>query len=224
MTVNGVVANTVPPRVGEGDLINWRGLRDGSAVVVPWYQALVLEGRGFSLQFGDEDAPVASTGNIDDQLAIALVDVRSGTTAIPFWAQGVVGTWTTSTLVNFMVEIDTAAVRYASGGVSGGYTPLNLRTDSPISSTTPNCFVAAGDVVPTARVAGNQIELYRESIEVNVGDVADYWPPMEYRPTVPPMVVGPGSIIVHFGAAADMTVYGSLHWLEIPSTSIGATR
>ena len=71
-----------------------------------WKQAYVLSGRAFMLQFGAEDAPVASTGSVDDQLAMATVDVPSGTTIIPMWGQGVVGTWTTGTLVNYMIEVD----------------------------------------------------------------------------------------------------------------------
>jgi hypothetical protein len=45
-----------------------------------WKQSYVLSGRAFMLQFGTEDAPVASTGSIDDLLAMATVDVPSGTT------------------------------------------------------------------------------------------------------------------------------------------------
>ena len=97
-----------------------------------WKQAYVLSGQAYMLQFGVEDAPVASTASIDDQLAMASVDVPSGTTIIPFYAQGVVGTWTTGALINYMIEVDNGKVRRASGGTA--FTALALRTDAPRTS------------------------------------------------------------------------------------------
>ena len=183
-----------------------------------WKQSYVLSGRAFMLQFGTEDAPVASTGSIDDLLAMATVDVPSGTTIIPLWGQGVVGTWTTGSLINYMIEVDNGKVRRASGGTS--FTPLSLRTDS-LRSSACTAYVAGGsDIVAAAKTSGGSLEVYRESIEVNSGDAADYWPKMEYNPVIAPVVVGPASVLVHFGAAADLTVYGNLMWAELPSANI----
>ena len=185
-----------------------------------WRQALIIAGRGYMLQFGTEDAPIASTTSIDDLLVTAVVDVPSGTSAIPLYGQGVVATWTTATLINYMIEVDNTKVRRSSGG--SAFTPLALRTDAPIASA--STVYVGPDVVTSAKTSGGSLEIYRESIEVNVGDVADYWPKMEYSPLVSPVVVGPASIIVHFGAAtADMTVYGNLMWVEYPSQYITNT-
>ena len=185
-----------------------------------WKQSYVLSGRAFMLQFGTEDAPVASTGSIDDLLAMATVDVPSGTTIIPLWGQGVVGTWTTGSLINYMIEVDNGKVRRASGGTS--FTPLSLRTDS-LRSSACTAYVAGGsDIVAAAKTSGGSLEVYRESIEVNSGDAADYWPKMEYNPVIAPVVIGPASVLVHFGAAADLTVYGNLMWAEFPSSHIVA--
>jgi len=183
-----------------------------------WKQAYVLSGQAYMLQFGAEDAPVASTGSIDDQLAMASVDVPSGTTIIPFYAQGVVGTWTTGALINYMIEVDNGKVRRASGGTA--FTALALRTDAPRTSGCTVYVAGASDIVAAAKTSGGSLEVYRESIEVNVGDAADYWPKMEYNPVVAPVVVGPASVLVHFGASADLTVYGNLMWAEFPSAHI----
>ena len=191
-----------------------------------WKQAYVLSGRAFMLQFGEEDAPVASTGSVDDQLAMATLDVPSGTTVVPLRGQGVVGTWTTGTLINYVIEVDNAKVRRSSGGTA--FTPICLRTDlknGTGSAGVSGCtvYVAGGsDIVPSAKTSGGSLEVYRESIEVNVGDAADYWPKMEYNPTISPVVVGPASVLVHFGAAADLTVYGNLMWAEFPTRHIRA--
>ena len=191
-----------------------------------WKQSYVLSGRAFMLQFGDEDAPVASTGSIDDQIAMASVDVPSGTTIIPMWGQGVVGTWTTGALINYMIEVDNGKVRRSSGGTA--FTPICLRTDKKNgtgSAGVSGCtaYVAgASDIVAAAKTSGGSLEVYRESIEVNTGDAADYWPKMEYNPVIAPVVVGPASVVVHFGASADLTVYGNLMWAEFPTAHIVA--
>ena len=189
-----------------------------------WKQSYVLSGRAFMLQFGVEDAPVASTGSIDDLLAMATVDVPLGTTIIPLWGQGGVGTWTTGTLINYMIEVDNGKVRRSSGGTA--FTPLCLRTDLKNGTGTDGvsgctAYVAgASDIVAAAKTSAGSLEIYRESIEVNSGDAADYWPKMEYNPVISPVVVGPASVVVHFGAAADLTVYGNLMWAEFPSAHI----
>ena len=196
----------------------------GDVSSADWKQSYVMSGRVFMLQFGTEDAPVASTGSIDDQLAMAIVDVPSGTIIMPLWGQGVVGTWTTGTLINYMIEVDNAKIRRASGGTA--FTPICLRTDLDNGTGSAgvsgcNAYVSgASDVVAAAKTSGGSLEIYRESIEVNVGDAADYWPKMEYNPVISPLVVGPASVVVHFGAAADLTVYGNLMWAELPSANI----
>jgi hypothetical protein len=215
--IRGVATTTPTRKTSDDQLLAARLMRDGSLVTVDWKQALVAEGRAFSLQLGTEDAPINSTTSIDDQLVWAVVDVESGTTVIPYFCQAVVGTWTSSTLVNFMMEIDNAAARYSSGGTA--YTPLNLRTSNFISSTS-TAYVGT-DVTTSAKTSGGSLELYRESIEVNVGDAADSWPIFEYKPSVCPVIVGPGSWLFHFGAAsADVTAYGVMQWFEVPSNSI----
>lgn len=212
------VSSTIPTRkTSDNEFLAFRSMRDGSLVTVDWKQALVAEGRAFMMQLGTEDAPIASTTAIDDELVFAVIDVPLGTTAMPFFAQIVVGTHTTASLYNTMIEIDNAKVRFVSGGTA--FTPLNLRTDSPISSTAT--AVVGTDVVTSAKTSGGSLEVYRESIEVNVGDAADYWPPMEYKPVVCPVVVGPGSILLHHGVTtADTTSYGVIMWFEIPTSSI----
>lgn len=213
-----LVGSTTPTRkTSDDNFIGARGLRDGSLVIADFRQALAMEGRAFMMQIGTEDAPVASTTAIDDQLVWMVLDVPSGTTVMPYWGQAVVGTWTTSTLLNYMIEIDNAQARYTSGGTA--FTPLNLRTDAPISS---NCSAYVGtDITTAAKTASGSLEVYRESIEVNSGNAGDYWPKMEYAPATMPVVIGPASICVHFGATtADVTAYGNLFWFEVPTSSI----
>jgi hypothetical protein len=183
-----------------------------------------MEGRLFSLQFGTEDAPIDSTTDIDDELVEACCDVTTGTTVIPVYAQGVAGVWTDGALlINYMIEIDNAKVRYISGGTA--YTPLSLRVGSPVASTS-KAYVGT-DITVGAKTTGGSLEVYHESIEYDIGAEANgqYWPKMEYTPLrnsgVAPIVVGPGSVLVHLGSnTGDITCYGSLQWFEIPSTMV----
>jgi hypothetical protein len=182
-----------------------------------------MEGRLFLMQLGTEDAPIDSTTSIDDELVWGCVDVAAGTVAIPVYGQAVVGTWQDGTLFDYMIEIDNAKARYSSGGTA--FTPLNMRTAGNAIASTSSAYVGT-DVTVTAKTTGGSLEVYRESIEVNVGDVTHYWPKMEYKPLrdagVPPIVVGAGSVLIHLGCTngTDPTCYGSLQWFEIPGNMV----
>ncbi len=105
-----------------------------------------------------------------------------------------------------------------SGGTA--FTPLNLRANSPNNSTC-NAYVGT-DVTAATKTTGGSLEVYRgQSIELNTGDATHWVPSWEYRPAVYPVLVGPASFLLHWGAGtADMTGYGSIQWLEVPSNSV----
>ena len=188
-----------------------RATRDGALITQDWKQALVNEGKSYQLQLGTEDAPINSTTSIDDALVWGLVDVPSGVAIMPYMAQAVIATWTTATLINFMIEVDNAKIRYSSGGTA--FTPLNHRTD--IATASSVSAYAGTDITSAAKTSGGSLELYRESIEVNVGNAADYNPPMLWTPDASPLVVGPAAVLFHLGAAsADVTAYGVIKWFE----------
>ena len=207
--------STVQRVSGDDRFIAPRASRDGALITQSWGQALVNEGKSYQVQLGTEDAPSQSTTSIDDILVWAVVDVPTGTAIIPYSAQAVIATWGSSTLVNFLIEIDNAKTRYSSAGAT--FTPLNHRTDiSTASSVTAkiNTGTETG-VVTTAKTTGGSLEVFRESIEVNVGDEADYNPPILWEPDSAPLVVGPASVVLHLGAASsDVTAYGTLKWYE----------
>ena len=211
MPINGTVGQTQVTRVGEGKSKALRLMRDGSLATFDWKQAFAFEGKCYQMQLGTEDAPIDSTTSIDDALVTGVIDVPEGAVAMPYFAQLVVGVWSASVLLNFMIEIDNAKVRYSSGGTA--FTPLNLHTGMPNNSGC-KCYVGP-DVTTLAKTSDGSIEAYRESIEVNVGDAADYWPKMEYIPIVCPIVEGPASILYHAGASGDCTIYGNIKWLEL---------
>ena len=216
------IATTIPTRKTSDDSpLNLRSLRDGSLVVVSQLQALALEGRCFLAFAGVEDAPIDISTTADDQVGFIAVDVAAGTTVIPYFAQAVIAVWSDISAINFMLEVDNAKNRINAGT---SFTPLNLRTDSPITSTSTVARSLDADVMTLlAKTAGGSLEIYRESIEINMGDAADYWPKFEYNPKVYPVVIGPAAVIVHFGNSdgiTEATGYGCIQWAEVPTTSI----
>ena len=194
-----------------------RATRDGSISVIDWKTMLCMEGCGFCIQIGDENVPVNIPAEIDDELAFACIDVPTGLTLIPTFVQVQIGVWSDCTLVDFIIEADKNGVRYDGDGGTAA-TAMNLNTGSPKKSGTI-CY-AGGDILPAARTALMSLELYRESHEVNLGDAADACPKFLYEPDVAPVIVGPGSLIVHFAATVNSAVatgFGAVQWLEFPS-------
>ena len=210
------------PSATTGDGIGYlplRATRDGAISVIDWKTMLCMEGCGFCANIGVEDAPVAITGAVDDELAFACIDVPLGLTIIPTCIQCQIATWGASaTLFNFMVEVDKNSVRNDGGGGTVHY-PLNLNAGSPKKSGTI-CYICAADVVPAARTALMSLEVYRDSIETVWGSTGDNVPEFLYQPDAAPVIVGPGALIVHLGSTpgnGDPTAYGTIQWLEFPS-------
>jgi len=195
-----------------------RATRDGSPSVIDWKLMLSMEGCGFTIKAGDEATPVAiSDGAADDELAFMIVDVPTGLTIIPTMVQCVIGVWSDCTLVDFIIEADKNGVRYDGAGGTAAVA-MNMNTGSPKKSGT--ITYAGNDILPAARTALMSLELYRESVEVNLGDTGGPIPKFLYEPDVAPVIVGPGSLIVHLGATSGngvATAYGTVQWLEFPS-------
>jgi len=190
-----------------------RAFTDGTLATIDWRMLKVMEGKVFQIQLGTEDAPIASTTSIDDELVWAVVDVPSGYIAIPIRAEAHIATFTTATLVNAMLEVDNGKVRYSSGGTA--FTPLNLNTGSSAAS---GCSAYVGtDITVSAKTSNGSIEVARmvfteDAITTSSGDEKCFI----YNDVCPPYVQGPASILLHFGAAtADVTGYGLLRWVEL---------
>lgn len=202
-------------------------------VVVDWYTQMVLDGRTFAVQIGTIDAAggVNSTGTAPaDTLVWAVTDAAVGSVVIPVWAQVAIETWTTATLVNFMLEADMGTLRYSSGGTA--FIPLNMRGDSPRTSSNVsrvNTSTGAGVVTAAKSTIGGvdgSHEFYQNAIEVNVGNAADAatdagmtWQAKDSGQI--PVIVGPGAFLFHLAvASADLTATGGYHFVELPTESV----
>ena len=201
-----------------------RANRRAELVVVDMWDQFILDGRTFQMQLGTEDAPINTTTSIDDQLVFAVADNPAGLTMIPSFLQLSIATWTTSTLVNMMLEIDRALARYSSGGTA--YVPENLRTDRP--RTASGTFYVGTDVTVIAKTAvPGSMEIWRHvGSEDNVGTSTGAENANVSRYSAKELgmfaaIVGVGSALVHFGtASADATGYGSFCFVQVPSASV----
>jgi len=197
----------------------------GELVVIDFWTQMSLDGRVFGVVLGTEDAPIDSTTSVDDQLVWAVTDVPVGTVLIPAQAQAMIATWTTATLLNFMLEADFGKNRYSSGGTA--FTASNLRGDYPRASACTS-YVGTDVTVSAKSTVGGEdgsTEFHRASVEVNIGDAADAIPEYQYtykaRDASPVVIDGVGSFLFHLGAAsADVTAYGYHHFVELPTESV----
>lgn len=205
----------------DGRAVSPRANRRGELIVADFWTQMLLDGRLYHLQIGTEDAPVASTAAIDDQLGWLLADQSAGYAMIPFAAQVVVANWTTATLIGSMLEADLAKKRYSSGGTAQA--PQNMRGDAPFS------FAGEGyvgtDITLAAKTAVPQsVELYRgphvEDAQATP-DAAAASVTLDYSARRHSLVavVGLGALVLHHGVTtADVNSYGFMQFIQIERT------
>ena len=218
----------------EGQERSARLNRRGELVVMDFYTQCALDGRVFAVQVGSQDAGAAinSTAAPADTVVFALTDVPVGTTLIPVEAQVAVQTWTTATLISFMLEADMGKLRFSAVGGGGAFTPVNLRGDSPrVSSCASyvNLTTGAGITAAAKSTIGGvdgSFEFHAFAIETNYGDQGDTIPEWGFHwaatnAGAPPIIVGVGSFLLHFGATtADATGYANYRFIELPTESV----
>ena len=196
-----------------------RAFLDGTLGAMPWELLKTFEGKVYQIQIGDENDAVNSTTTIDDQLVWAVVDVPSASTIIiPVRAEVHIATFTTATLVNAMLEVDNGKVRYDSTGTA--FTPLNLHTGSSNASACSayvNTSTTAG-VTVAAKTSSGSLEIARmvfteDAITTSSGDEKAF---IYANDPCPPIIQGPASLLLHFGATtADVTGFGLIKWIEL---------
>lgn len=212
------VRHTSIPAVGESQQDQAVINRAGFQVVTDFFTQLVLSGYCYHMQLGTEDAGVASTTAIDDQLASMVADNATGKAMIPLTYEVTPGVQSTATLVQAMLEVDKDKVRYSSGGTA--YVPANMRGDDPNAAS--GSFYVGPDVTIAAKSAvPNTVELARQFFtEDALADTIGYpggWNTLVYSARTRQMivVVDAASIVGHFGAAtADVTGYAVLQFAQ----------
>mgnify|MGYP001606547473 FL=1 len=199
-----------------------RGLRDGSLVTVPWYQALVFEGRCFGMHGGSVTTPMAGHAAIDaDQPEGSIYIATTGVSLIPLY---------------IMMAMETGATTLAQGGMMAAISNINVGAGTSTAFTPFNLKMTTVGYTPSASAAvtytgngtdpltaGNFLEIARASavIDADAATSGIIPPVLKWAAgdaLLAPMVEDIGSILA-YGEAAANTLYLTMFWAELPSTA-----
>ncbi len=213
------VRHTSIPAVAEGGETRAVVNRMGSQIVADFFTQMVLSGFAYHMQLGTEDAGVAATVAIDDELVTMLADNVAGQAMIPLLYEVNVGEVSTATIVTAMLECDKLIVRYTSGGTA--YVPANLRGDDN-NSANGSFFVGPDVTAATKSAVPDSVELgrkdYTEDALANTIGYPGAWATAVYdvnkRPAI--CLLDAASILCHLGSAsaADTTGYCILQFAQ----------
>ena len=209
-------------RAVDGGWTPLRATRDGAPIVLPWFQALVFEGRCFNIT-GPEFITVEYTGmtllalaSFGDDDATLYADIPDGTAGIPlavshhFKATGAA----ISHVLAFVSD-----TLLGTGGSETACTIRNLRRDAPIASAATAAHTATSEV---DHVTGGEVILYTWHTDLDV-DAQDtnganfYW--NAATNTVTPVVLDGGSINLNMAPTTSGTGFANLTWAELPESA-----
>ena len=207
-------ATTTVRRLSTEDKVRATMSAYGTPIGMTFFEWMCLIGRGYLVQLGTENAPIDSTTAIDDALAWGLIDVPDGV-VIALMEVGVnVQDIGAATLLEYMVEVDNAKVRYSSGGTA--FTPLNLHTGK---SNASGCSAYVGtDITLAAKTTGGSLEIARHAVgnDALATQVASENTNWNFRPSGMVVVEGPGAVVLHVGAATgDSKAYGNMKFVVL---------
>lgn len=208
-------------RTTDGGKVQWRMLRDGTGITVPWFQALVFEGRVFGIHAGSVTTPIAGHAAIDADQPEAAVFFADGTAGIPMFINAAQETGaTTLAQGGMMCAVSNISV---GAGTSTAATPFNLNMTSAGITTGATAGVAYTGNGTDPLTAGNFLELKRVSsvIDADAATSGIVPPTLEWSVAtagVAPLIQDIGSILL-YGEAAANTLYGTIVWAELPESA-----
>lgn len=220
--MRGFVQQQNVNRGADGSFAGLRMTRDGSPIVIPWMQALVLEGRVFAANFGTITTPIAGHTAVDADQPEGAVRVPDGTIGIPLYLTGTVETGSTTLGVGgVMFAVSNIDV---GNGTSTAVTPVNMRLDAPIAvaSTVRSAYTGNGTDPLTA---GNFIELDRQGFILDSDAATSGFVVPRLVWTVGdspfPVVADAGSILFYAEHANNApSVYGAAIWAELSESAV----
>ena len=212
-------------RSSDGSPKQFRLLRDGTQIVVPWQQALIFEGRGFGIHAGTVTTPLAGHSSITAiQPDVAVYFAATGTSALPIYITGTQEAGgTTLATGGMMCAISNINV---GAGTSTPVTPFNLKMTNSggISTAAAAAQVYSGNGTDPL-TAGNYLELQRVTslIDQDAATSGLIMNRLEWNSVggnFSPVVEDIGSILFYDEAAAN-TFFATILWAELPSSALG---
>ena len=186
----------------------------GQLVVVNFYQAMILDGRGYQVRAGTVTSPLTGDVAITDTDAEMCADAASGTTLMPMFAQ-----ITIDTQGGDAFECAGKSVTVVSNSGTA-FVPLPLKSDASAAVSTARVD-GAGVVQVPAELATNTLRHFEFSAEF-VQDAATESPvfvnPVIWAPIAAPVLVGPRCFYIQIASATGGPGYfAHFDYIEVPT-------
>ena len=211
-------------RVAEGAKVNLRMLRDGSASIAGFIEAMSLEGRIMSANAGTVTSPITfGAGDIlatepdlmviaPDTIAIIPVEIILNVEAF-----GTTGIWD-------------AMWSYGLGGVLGTDTDLTIQNTNTLSNYQSQCSAGAAANSATATYwTSKSVEVARwnaaKAVTVATADDDSSWPPVQMsweaaKSGVLPIISGSGGGFAVYSASVGGTGFITARWIELAASEL----
>jgi len=172
---------------------------------------LMAEGRVFHVSDADQDDVVGSQASFANTTPTFLLDVPSGTTALPLMLSLVQSGTVAGGTIFMSIEIDNAD-RYGSGGTAE--THLAGRTDAPITKKCTLYTGATANAGYGVRIFGAQVGQDLATAEGAVNEIL-------WTPTfgAPPILVGPAAFACYTWASTPGPQWNwAFQYAELPTS------
>ena len=180
-------------------------------VVANFFQAMILDGRGYQIRAGTISVPVVGDVVITDTAAEMAVDAASGTTIIPC-------------AVNISYNLAAATLFEAAGksvatasSAGTAFVPLPLKSNGSAAVSTAR-VQPAGAVTVTAELATTTLRHFSWSQPIAAG-AWDTW--YDWQPAYGPVLVGPRCFYIQIGAdTTGPSYYANVDYIEVPTLMV----
>lgn len=180
----------------------------GHQVVANFYQALILDGRGYQVRAGTVTTPITADVLITDTAAEMCADAASGTTLIPFFLQVDI-----EALAGTLPQVAAKSVATVSSAGTA-FVPLPLKSNGSAAVSTARAQ-GAGAVTVTAELATTTAVHYIRTMAV-AGDVQALW-----EPQAAPILVGARCFYVQVGSVTTgSTYFANFNYIEVPTLMV----
>ena len=189
----------------------------GQLVVVNFYQAMILDGRGYQVRAGTVTTPATGDVAITDTDAEMCADAATGTTLMPMYAQ-----ITLDAQGGDAFESAGKSVTVVSNS-GAAFVPLPLKSDASAAVSTAR-VEEAGVVQVPAELATNTVrhfEWSQEFVQDAGTESAPATNPYIWAPIAAPVLVGPRCFYIQIASATTGPVYfAHFDYLELPTLMV----
>ena len=180
-------------------------------VVVNFYQAMVLDGRGYTVRAGTISVPLVGDVLITDTAAEMCADAAANTTIMPMFAN-----------ISFNLAaatlFETAGKSVATVSSAGtAFVPLPLKSNGSAAVSTAR-VQAAGAVTVTTEAATTTPRHFSWGHPIAAGA----WPTIyQWEPLAAPVLVGPRCFYIQIaGDTTGPSYFASFDYLEMPTLMV----